>query len=128
MIARMSPAFNGSSALQSFEYINTIEICNRIMFDFFSKLSRVLFIQNCIIQNVHVAKMGGGCVLTHQQCTCSTSCPECFSYQTPCHMFKNKKRRHTVGNWHYPVCLSNFAVMFAQLIVSVSESAVGTKT
>ena len=33
--ARMSPALNGSSALQRFERSNAIEIHNGIMFDFY---------------------------------------------------------------------------------------------
>ena len=39
--ARMSPALNGSSALQRFECSNAIEIRNRIMFDFYLGLPHV---------------------------------------------------------------------------------------
>ena len=39
--ARMSPAFNGSSALEHFERSNEIEIHNGIMFDFYPGLPHV---------------------------------------------------------------------------------------
>ena len=35
---RMSLALNGSSALERFDHGNAIEICNRIMFDFYMYL------------------------------------------------------------------------------------------
>ena len=39
--ARMSPAFNRSSALERFEHSNEIEIHNRIMFDFYPGLPHI---------------------------------------------------------------------------------------
>ena len=35
---RMSPALNGSSAVERFKHGNAIELCNRIMFDFYPGL------------------------------------------------------------------------------------------
>ena len=37
------PALNGSSALQRFERYSAVEICNRIMFDFYLGLPRIAF-------------------------------------------------------------------------------------
>ena len=37
----MSPAFNGSFAPQHFECSNAVEICNKIMFDFYPGLSHM---------------------------------------------------------------------------------------
>ena len=36
--ARMSPALNGSSAIQHFKHNNVIEICHRITFNFYTEL------------------------------------------------------------------------------------------
>ena len=38
----MSPALNGGAALQHFDYGNTVEICNRLMFDFYLGLPQML--------------------------------------------------------------------------------------
>ena len=38
----MSPAINGSSAIQSFKHSNAIEMCNRIAFDFYTGLPHVV--------------------------------------------------------------------------------------
>ena len=40
-IARMSPALNGSFALQRFECGNTVELRNGIMFDFYPGLPHI---------------------------------------------------------------------------------------
>ena len=42
-LAHMSSALNGTTMLQCFEHSNTIEICNKIMFDFNPALSRVSY-------------------------------------------------------------------------------------
>ena len=39
--ACMSPSLNGSCALQHFEHGNMVELCNRIMFDFYPGLSHM---------------------------------------------------------------------------------------
>ena len=41
-IVHMNPALSGSSALEHFERSNVIEICNRIMFDFYVGLPHML--------------------------------------------------------------------------------------
>ena len=40
-ITIISPTLNGNSALQCFEHSNVMEICNEIMFDFYSRLPHV---------------------------------------------------------------------------------------
>ena len=42
--ARMSPALNGSSALQRFERSNAIELRNGILFDFYPGLPHILYV------------------------------------------------------------------------------------
>ena len=42
--ARMSPALNGSSAIWRFEHSDAIEICNRIIFDFYTGLPHMVVI------------------------------------------------------------------------------------
>ena len=39
--SHMSPALNGSSALQCFECGNVVEICNGTMFDFYPRLPHI---------------------------------------------------------------------------------------
>jgi len=39
----MSPAHNGSTALQRFEHGNAIAICNGMMFDFYPGLPNILY-------------------------------------------------------------------------------------
>ena len=39
--SHMSPALNGSSALQCFEHGNVVEICNGTMFDFYPRLPHI---------------------------------------------------------------------------------------
>ena len=52
--ARMSPALNGSSALQRFERSNAIEIRNGIMFDFYPGLPHMLLhIMYCSVETCH---------------------------------------------------------------------------
>ena len=41
--AHINPALNGSSVLERFECSNVIEICNRIMFDFYLGLPHLFF-------------------------------------------------------------------------------------
>ena len=45
--ARMSPALNGSSAIQRFKRSNAIEICDGITFDFYTGLSHVYSFRLC---------------------------------------------------------------------------------
>ena len=49
----MSPALNGSSALERFERGNEIEILNGIMFDFYPRLPHLLGKNNEIIALVY---------------------------------------------------------------------------
>ena len=48
--ARMSPALNGSSAIQRFERSNAIEICNGITFDFYTGLPHIINACACLIK------------------------------------------------------------------------------
>ena len=68
--ARMSPALNGSSALQRFKRSNASEICNRIMFHFYlglpylsfnlinpALIKQVLLISITIVTHTHTPQM-----------------------------------------------------------------------
>ena len=46
----MSPALNGSSAIQRFERSNAIEICNGITFDFYTGLPHIINACACLIK------------------------------------------------------------------------------
>ena len=46
-IAHISPTLYGSSALQYFKHDNVIEICNRVMFDFYPRLPHIYIIYTC---------------------------------------------------------------------------------
>ena len=51
--ARMSPAFNGNSALERFERSYAIEIRNRILFDFYPGLPHIIMYNVIQILLVH---------------------------------------------------------------------------
>ena len=50
---RMSPALNGSSALEHYEHGNAIEIRKRIMFDFYPGLPHILCINTACWASVN---------------------------------------------------------------------------
>ena len=56
--ARMSFALNRSSALERFERSNAIEICNRIMFDFYLGLSQVYTWERTILGSMCSTRLG----------------------------------------------------------------------
>ena len=56
----MSPAFNGSSALQRFERGNAIKICNGTMFDFYLGLPHMTYLQCPIAGEETENKRTGG--------------------------------------------------------------------
>ena len=59
--ARMSPALNGSSALQRFERSNAIEIRNGIMFDLYPGLPHILNIWPCSQALLRITDVIGWC-------------------------------------------------------------------
>ena len=51
----MSPALNGSFALECFKRGNAIKVCNRIMFDFYLGLPHIhIYIYICIYTGVYI--------------------------------------------------------------------------
>ena len=60
--ARMSPALNGSYALQRFECSNAIEIRNEIMFDFYPGLPHIVHLSliTAYLYSTYFGR-GGGC-------------------------------------------------------------------
>ena len=52
----MSPALNGNTALQCFKHDNVVEICNRIMLDFYPGLPHILIFALLIDKIYYVYK------------------------------------------------------------------------